>query len=45
MYTEKKKSLFGYFNQQACTVVYATVKYLLYHNYIAKKKPTQRIEK
>lgn len=27
----KKKSIFGYCNWQACTVVYATVKYLLYH--------------
>lgn len=44
MYTEReKKSIFGYCNWQACTVVYATVKYLLYHLYIAKT--TQQIEK
>lgn len=39
----EKKIIFGYRNLQACTVVYATVKYLLYHLYIAKM--TQGIEK
>lgn len=44
LYTQReKKSIFGYCNWQACTVVYATVKYLLYHLYIAKT--TQQIEK
>lgn len=34
--------IFGYCNWQACTVVYATVKYLLYHLYIAKNDSTNR---
>lgn len=33
---KKIKSILWYCNWQACTVVYATVKYLLYHLYIAK---------
>lgn len=33
----KKKGYLGIGNWQACTVVYATVKYLLYHLYIAKQ--------
>lgn len=36
MYTNKKKYL-GVFTEQAYTVVYATVKYLLYHLYIENK--------
>lgn len=43
MYTEKKKKVYlGFCNCQACTVVYATVKYLLYHLYIAET--TEQIE-
>lgn len=41
--TQREKNIFGYCNWQACTVVYATAKYLLYHLYIAKT--IQQIEK
>lgn len=39
------KSIFGYCNLQACDVVYATVKYLLYHLHNAKKKKTKHTHK